>query len=78
MPAELSMLDALRLAKETPGLRVRPTKVNSIDHVYWMVGFIFKPLRGYRWSPVAFTEAELLGSWEIVVEATETPKEGGK
>jgi hypothetical protein len=67
----LSMLDALKLAKETPGTKVRPVRGNSIDHVYWIGGFIFKPVRGYRWSPVAFTEDELLGSWEIVVEVVQ-------
>jgi hypothetical protein len=78
-PAPLSMLDALRLAKETPGLRVRPISWRPKPNYYgrWIEWkdmynesrFVDVHDLDSRFpaSIIFFGhEAELLGPWEVV------------
>jgi hypothetical protein len=67
MPSELSMLDALRLAKETPGTKVRSKRwADCTAFVHWDSGdFVFEAISGNGESTI-FSEDELLGPWEVV------------
>jgi hypothetical protein len=68
MPSEpLSMLDALRMAKETPGVKVRPCSWAGRGYVIWKDRcFQMRYDAGDLFTISSFSEESLLGPWEVV------------